>query len=333
MLVWKRGVLMERLRIVDVRGEGPLDSLCDTVYSGLSAEPKRLPPRLFYDREGSDLFEEITDLPEYYPTRTEQAILEENADEIVGMAGGPIAMIEFGSGSSRKTRVLIEAALRRQKRLDYAPIDISRAFLHETSQRLLDEYPDLSVTAVAGEYFDAAVNLPRSPCPRLILFLGSNIGNLAEDEAVEFLTRVCHAMEPEDRLLVGTDMVKDVTVLEAAYNDAQGVTARFNANVLQRINLELGGEFDLAAFRHHAPFDEAHQRIEMRLVSLRDQTVRIESLDTEFRFSEGEAIVTEWSQKYTRERFAAIAEPAGLRIEKSWSDGKGWFTEYLLCPA
>ena len=324
---------MERLRFVDVRGEGPHDSLCDTVYSGLIAEPKRLPPRLFYDREGSAIFEEITDLPEYYPTRTEQAILEENADEIVSAAGGPIAMVEFGSGSSRKTRALIEAVLRRQGRLDYAPIDISRAFLHETSQTLLDEYPGLSVTAVAGEYFDAARALPRSSCPRLILFLGSNIGNLAEDEAVEFLTRVRHAMEPEDRLLIGTDMVKDIGVLEAAYNDGRGVTARFNANVLRRINLELGGDFDLEAFRHQAPYDEDHQRIEMRLVSLCDQTVRIESLDTEFRFAEGEAIVTEWSQKYTRERFTALAQPAGLRIEKSWTDDLGWFTEYLLCPA
>jgi L-histidine N-alpha-methyltransferase len=324
---------MERLRFIDLRGEGPHDSLCDTVYTGLTATPKHLPPRLFYDREGSAIFEEITDLPEYYPTRTEQAILEANADEIVAFAGEPMALIEFGSGSSRKTRVLIEAALRRQKRLDYAPIDISRAFLHETSQTLLDEYPGLSVTAVAGEYFDAARALPRSSCPRLILFLGSNIGNLTEDEAVEFLTRVRRTMEPHDRLLIGTDMVKDVDVLEAAYNDAQGVTARFNGNVLRRINSELGGNFDLGAFRHHAPYDEAEQRIEMRLVSECDQMVRIESLDTDFIFAEGEAIVTEWSQKYTRERFGAIAAPAGLRIEKSWSDAQGWFTEYLLCPA
>ncbi|RYG24478.1 L-histidine N(alpha)-methyltransferase [bacterium] len=332
MLVLRRSS-MERLRFVDVRGESPHDSLCDTVYQGLSATPKRLPPRLFYDHDGSAIFEEITDLPEYYPTRTEQAILEAHADEIVRSMGDAIDMIEFGSGSSRKTRVLIEAALRRQKRLNYAPIDISRAFLHETAKTLLDDYEGLSITAVAGEYFDAALNLPRSSCPRLILFLGSNIGNLAADEAVEFLTRVRRAMEPEDRLLIGTDVVKEVGVLEAAYNDAQGVTARFNLNVLRRINAELGGSFDLAQFRHRAPYDREEQRIEMRLVSLCDQRVYVEAVDTEFEFAQGETIVTEWSQKYTRESFAALAEPAGLRIDRSWSDEKGWFTEYLLCPA
>lgn len=323
---------MQRLRFVDVRGDRPQDLLCETVFDGLSATPKRLPPRLFYDHQGSAIFEAITDLPEYYPTRTEQAILQDHADEIVAAVGEPLTLIEFGSGSSRKTRVLIEAALRRQGSLEYVPIDISRAFLRESSETLLGEYPGLTITALAGEYFDAAEALPPAAGPRLILFLGSNIGNLTHEEALDFLSRIRRSMQPQDRLLIGTDMVKDRTVLEAAYNDAQGVTADFNCNILERLNRELGGHFDLQQFRHHAPYDDAHQRIEMRLISKVAQHVRVDDLDTEFNFAEGEAIVTEWSQKYTRATFDALAAPAGLEIVKAWTDERAWFTEYLLSP-
>ncbi len=323
---------MQRLRFVDVRGDRPQEVLCETVFDGLSARPKRLPPRLFYDDQGSAIFEAITDLPEYYPTRTEQAILTDHADEIVTAVGGPITLIEFGSGSSRKTRVLIEAALARQETLEYIPIDISRAFLKESSETLLNEYPALTVTALAGEYFDAAEALPAAPGPRLILFLGSNIGNLTHEEATDFLTRIRRSMKSHDRLLIGTDMVKDRAILEAAYNDAQGVTAEFNCNVLERVNRELGGHFDLRQFRHHAPYDDAHQRIEMRLVSKVDQHVRVDDLDTEFGFDAGESIVTEWSQKYTRASFGQLTSSAGLEIVSDWADERAWFTEYLLCP-
>jgi L-histidine N-alpha-methyltransferase len=323
---------MQRLRFVDVRGDRPQEVLCETVFDGLSAQPKRLPPRLFYDNHGSAIFEAITDLPEYYPTRTEQAILTDHADEIVTAVGGQITLIEFGSGSSRKTRVLIEAALARQETLEYVPIDISRNFLKESSETLLNEYPALTITALAGEYFAAAEALPAADGPRLILFLGSNIGNLTHDEATDFLTRIRRSMKSQDRLLIGTDMVKDRSILEAAYNDAQGVTADFNCNVLERVNRELGGHFDLRQFRHHAPYDDAHQRIEMRLVSQVDQHVRVDDLDTEFGFHAGETIVTEWSQKYTRESFNALASSAGLEIVSAWTDERAWFTEYLLCP-
>jgi L-histidine N-alpha-methyltransferase len=315
-----------------MRGERPQDLLCDTVFRGLTEKPKRLPPRLFYDHEGSALFEAITDLPEYYPTRTEQAILQANAEEIIRAAGDGITMVEFGSGSSRKTRVLIEAALARQGSLHYVPIDISRSFLRESSETLLGEYPGLTVTAMAAEYFDAASALPSTEGPRLIIFLGSNIGNLTHTEAEEFLRRIRKGMKPHDRLLVGTDMVKDRAVLEAAYNDSQGITAKFNCNVLERVNRELGGHFDLSLFRHHAPYDDVHQRIEMRLVSLADQEVRIDALDSEFTFAKDEAIITEWSQKYTRESFAALCGPARLEITAAWTDERAWFTEYLLRP-
>ncbi len=325
-------VAQTRLRFDDVRGEGPPEAFCETLWRGLSATPKSIPPRFFYDRAGSDLFERITDLPEYYPTRTEAAILEAHADEIVAAVGAGMTLVEFGSGSSRKTRLLIEAALRRQNALTYVPIDISRAFLRESSEALLDEYPGLSIHALAGEYFDAARALPPADGPRLILFLGSNVGNLSHEEAVEFLRRVRASMAPHDRLLVGTDMVKEVAILEAAYDDAQGVTAAFNLNLLARINRELGAHFDLDGFVHAAPWDAENERIEMRLVSRGDQRVRVDALDHTFEFADGEAIVTEWSQKYTRESFASLCARARFDVDRIWTDERGWFVENLLCP-
>lgn len=323
---------MERLKFVDVRSEEASESFCQVVFEGLSRMPKQLPPRFFYDREGSDLFELITDLPEYYPTRTEQALLEAKAADILTQIGPGMTMIEFGSGSSRKTRILIEAALAREGTLHYVPIDISREFLRDCADTLLNDYPGMRITALAGEYFDAANALPCSDGPCLILFLGSNIGNLSHAEAGEFLARIRRGMRPQDRILVGVDQVKDVAVLEAAYNDAQGVTARFNLNLLARINRELDGHFDLSTFHHHAPYDAEKQRIEMRLISDRDQPVRVDYLETDFCFSEGEAIVTEYCQKYTAESFAALCEPVGLCVAAAWTDPNSWFTEYLLAP-
>lgn len=324
--------MRNRLTLVDVASSGNQDRLCDAVYAGLSATPKWLPPRLFYDPSGSELFEEITDLPEYYLTRTESAILEQRAGEIVKATGTGLTMVEFGSGSSRKTCLLIEAALARQTELHYVPIDISREFLAESAHSLLTRYEGLSITALAAEYFAAIDEIPAANGPRLILFLGSNIGNLTSAEAVEFLSRVRKVMRPEDRLLVGADQVKDPAVLFAAYNDGQGVTARFNRNLLGRINRELGGGFDLQCFEHYAPWDAEHQRIEMRLVSAVDQAVTVDDLETTFEFAEGEFIRTEWSQKYTAASFASLCAPAGLEIAEVWTDERGWFAEYLLRP-
>ena len=325
-------IAQERLEFVDVGTTLPESTLCETVYAGLNASPKSLPPRLFYDHAGSRLFETITELPEYYPTRTEAAILERFAPEILAAAGNDLTLVEFGSGSSRKTRLLLDALFARQSTLRYVPIDISRAFLRESAETLLREYPGLDVTALAGEYFDAAAALPAADGPRLILFLGSNIGNLPHEDAIRFLRLIRRGMKPHDRILVGTDRVKDRTILERAYDDTQGVTARFNLNLLARINREIGGTFDLARFRHAAPYDERRERIEMRLVSVGAQTARIDDLDTDFSFEDGEAIVTEWSQKYTPESFAALCAPAGLEIAASWSDEREWFTQWLLKP-
>jgi dimethylhistidine N-methyltransferase len=314
--------------------ESPLkrkqDDFCQAVFDGLHHDPKWLPSRFFYDRAGSELFERITELAEYYPTRCEQEILTVHALEIVANLGDQLSIVEFGSGSSTKTRTLIEAALATQPDLSYVTVDISRDFLRESAMNLLEDYRGLSVCAVAAEYSEAIALLPESDDARLILFLGSNIGNFCEKEGTDFLASIRKRMSRDDRLLVGVDLEKDRKVLDLAYNDPEGVTAEFNKNLLARINRELGGNFVLDQFRHTAPYDEEEHRIEMRLVSSCDQTVRISDLEEDHSFVDGEYIVTEWSHKYTRESFEAIAGNAGLEIVQEWRDSEGWFAEFLV---
>ena len=319
-----------RLQVITLPGHGRAGSFGEEVATGLSAAAKHLPCRFFYDDVGSRLFEQICTLPEYYPTRTEHAILQSAARDIVDAVGSEVALSEFGSGNSSKTRVLIEALLERQDRVLYAPIDISVAHLEQSAHRLLREYRRLWLTAIGGEYHDAIPHLPRHDGPRLILFLGGNIGNFAAPDAATFLGRVRREMTARDRLLVGFDRLKAIDVLEAAYNDGAGVTAAFNKNLLARINRELGGQFDVSTFAHHAPFVEAAQRIEMRLVSQRRQSVAVPAIDREFLFHEGEAIHTESCHKYSPGHFARLAEAAGLNVAESWTDRRGWFTLALL---
>ena len=302
------------------------------VSQGLAAAQKHLPCRFFYDTPGSHLFEQICSLPEYYPTRTEQAILQRHAPELTARAGDDLTLVEFGSGSSFKTRLLMDALLARQNQLHYLPIDISKEFLHHSALTLLTEYSDLSVTAIAGEYNDAIDALPPDSGPRLFLFLGSNIGNFEREEAIAFLRRMRRRMQPNDRLLLGVDLVKDPTVLEAAYNDAAGVTAAFNKNLLQRCNRELQADFDLAQFDHHAPFIPAESRIEMRLVSRCDQTVTLGATDERFHFRAGEFIHTEYSHKYTLSDVYTLCRQAGLETMACRQDERGWFNVSLLAP-
>lgn len=322
----------ERLRILDLRPHRESQTLAGVTLDGLSKSPKSLPCRFFYDSAGSILFEKICRLPEYYLTRTEQSILERFADEIVAACSGPISLVEYGSGSSCKTRILIDAALARQGTLQYSPIDISADFLIQSARSLLSEYPQLEITAIAAEYADALSALQTDRLPRLFLFLGSNIGNFEAAEAVAFLSSIRAQMLPADRLLVGADMVKEVSALEAAYNDSAGVTEAFNKNLLLRINRELGGQFDLESFVHHAPFIAGKNRIEMRLISRFNQDIKVAALDRRFHFDEGEYIHTEDSHKYTPESFAAICSEAGLSIHRVWSDEHCWFTVNLLGP-
>ncbi len=311
-------------------------TLAEVVADGLSQSPKRLPCRFFYDSRGSHLFERISGLPEYYLTRTEQSILQDFAPEMIEAAsegtGKNISLIEFGSGSSCKTRILIEAALARQERVEYVPIDISTDFLLASSLGLLAEYNRLSITAIAAEYNDGIHAIPGHDQPRLILFLGSNIGNFEQADAVEFLTRVRRQMTEADRILVGVDMVKDTSLIEAAYNDCAGVTEEFNKNLLIRINEELGGQFNPDKFEHRAPFVARESRIEMWLMSRHEQSVAVRSLDREFSFAEGEGIHTENSHKYTPVSMEFICRAAGLEVQTYWSDPREWFGVMLLRP-
>ena len=302
------------------------------VADGLSKQQKSLPCRYFYDLAGSKLFEQICELPEYYLTRTEQKIFEDHVTDIIDALGHELAIVEFGSGNSVKTRLLINAALNRQKHLHYIPIDISSSFLKTSSHALLGEIDQLSITAIAAEYTDAIPIIPDLQEPRLFLFIGSNIGNFNRAEAVSFITKIRKQMGLRDRLLISFDLVKASHILEAAYNDSAGVTAAFNKNLLTRINRELGANFSISEFDHYAPFVQEHSRIEMRLISKYPQRVYINNLQQGFTFEQGEYIHTEDSHKYTFESFAEICRAAGLETQTQWLDKHKWFAVALLKP-
>lgn len=321
-----------RLRLITPPAGHRAESLSEVVLAGLNASPKRLPCRFFYDLEGSHLFERICELPEYYLTRTEHSILSRRAPEMIEAAGDDIAIVEMGSGSSLKTRLLLDAALARQDRLHYSAIDISKDFLRHCADTLIAEYPRLDVTAIAAEYTDGIGAAPEHNGTRLFLFLGSNLGNFTTGEARDFLLHIREVMTPKDRLLVGIDLVKERPIIEAAYNDAAGVTELFNKNLLRRINVELGGRFNLDCFRHDAPYVEVANRIEMRLHSLREHDVAVAALDREFHFDEDEYILTEYSHKYTPEAFLSLAHSAGLSAKQVWTDPREWFAVVLLQP-
>jgi L-histidine N-alpha-methyltransferase len=310
-------------------------SLCfaNAVLDGLSRTEKRLCSRFLYDDEGSRIFDEITALPEYYLSRCEDHILATRAGEIVDCLAPGFSIVELGSGSSAKTRHLIRAALARQRRLVYAPIDISADHLKRAAHALVHEYDGLLVAAVAGEYADALHTLAPSPWNRLYLFLGSNLGNYEGTEARQFLRMVSGAMGGNDRLLVGIDLDKDGSRLHAAYNDSKGVTARFNKNVLARINRELKGGFDLDSFEHHAPFIREKGHVEMRLVSKKRQKVAVGALKRKFSFEKGESILTEVSAKYTDIGFASLCKSAGLSCQRWWSDPRNDYRVLLLAKS
>ena len=326
----------ERLRVHDLAVEQVRDRLADDVRRGLcSAARKFLPPKYFYDELGSQLFEAICLLPEYYLTRAESEIFARCSDEIAGAAaqGSAVTLFELGSGSASKTRRVIEALLRRQRRLLYVPVDISTPALEESAHALLQDYPALAVTAYAGDY-DAA--LPRlgenldDAVRALVLFLGSNIGNFDRGEARDFLRRVRRVLRAGDRLLVGADLKKDPAVLEAAYDDALGVTAAFNLNLLARINRELQADFHVRAFRHVALYDEREGRVEMHLESTRTQTVRIHALDLDVHFGAGERIHTENSYKYDLAELSALAAATGFESARTWLDTSERFSSNLF---
>jgi L-histidine N-alpha-methyltransferase len=301
----------------------------EDVMRGLGSHPRRLPPKLFYDSEGSHLFEQITETPEYYPTRTERGILKQYAGEIIAYAGNNLTLVELGAGSASKTQVLIEALLRRQLRADFYPVDVSSSALEGALATLNGHFPRLRVSPIVADYTHRLPELNALPGRKLVLFIGSTIGNFEPDEALAFLKSIRSSLQAGDALLIGFDLIKDADVLHAAYNDAQGVTAAFNKNILVRINSELGGNFDLDAFKHVAFWNWRKSRIEMHLESLRAQTVWIEDLGRSFHFEQHERIHTENSYKFSNASIARLLRRSGFRLEKSWLDSKGWFCEAL----
>ncbi len=306
-----------------VDAAGP--SFRDDVIAGLSLERKRLSPKYFYDERGSRLFEAICRQPEYYLTRTEEGILAAAAEEIAALVGPESLLVELGSGASRKVRLLLEAM--RPSR--YLGVDISRDFLLQSTRRLAADYPWLEVHAAWAD-FSERLRVPAGVEGRraVAFFPGSSIGNFAPAEAEAFLARLRQALPPGSGVLIGVDLVKDRRVLEAAYNDAAGVTAAFNLNLLERMRRELGASVEPGNFRHRAFFDAAASRIEMHLVSQCPQTLVVD--EHRFAFARGETLHTENSCKYSREGFQALAGRAGYRSSAVWSDAEGLFSVHYL---
>lgn len=311
-----------------------LPSFAEEVRAGLSASERSLPCRFFYDEVGSKIFEEICSLDEYYLTRVERSLLHERAAEIAAWFEGDVELVEFGSGSAEKTRVLIDALLTSRESLVYVPIDISRSALEESAEALLLDHPGLSVHAICGEYETALASLRGEQArPRLVLWLGSSIGNLHKPDAAAFLRRVSAELSPRDRMLVGIDLRKDRERLERAYDDSAGVTARFNKNLLTRINRELGGNFDPNQFEFEARYREDSGAVESSLVSACDQTVDIEEIDASFSFARGQRIHTENSYKYSLDEIETLTHDANMRYETRWLDDDRDYSVNLFAPA
>ena len=299
------------------------------VWDGLHREPKELSPKYFYDQRGSELFEEITEVAEYYPTRTETRLLAGLAPELESEIGGVHSLVEIGSGSSRKTRLLL-AAMHSLAR--YVPVDISADFLQDAAAGLARDFPRLAVQPVVADFtepFALPGGASADTAGNLGFFPGSTIGNFTPDAAVDLMTQLGRTLGPRSRLLIGVDTTQDPALLIPAYDDAAGVTAEFNLNLLDRINRELGGDFDRRAFRHLARHDPQQGRIEMHLVSQRAQEVHVRG--RAFAFAEGETIHTENCYKYSPSQFLRMAHAAHWRCERSWQDGgRTGFTVYLL---
>jgi dimethylhistidine N-methyltransferase len=320
-----------RLEILTLEPHAAPATFADDVRDGLGGAAKTLPPKYFYDDLGSRLFEAICALPEYYLTRAEREILERYAGEIVARVAGPVELVEFGSGSAEKTRLLVAALLERQTEVHYVPVDISVGALEASAHAMLDRFPGVRITAFASDYEGALGRLrEHGPAARLALFLGSNVGNLDDAQANAFLSGVRAALRPDDALLLGADLKKSAAVLEAAYDDPLGVTAAFNLNMLVRINRELGADFDVRRFAHRARYDERDGVVRMHLVSLEAQTVEIRALGMRVAFAEGETIHTEDSRKYDVDDLSRMARGAGFRRAETWFDAERRFSSSLF---
>lgn len=295
----------------------------DDVRNGLLSDPKELPPKWFYDDRGSELFDEITRLDEYYPTRAEREILLSSSNEMAVLSGAD-TIIELGSGTSEKTRILLAAFEQTGQLERFVPFDVNEAFLTAACDQIARDHPGVSIHGFVGDFEHHLPELPRGGT-RMVAFLGSTIGNLDESGRSRFLDDLVEGLRPGDSLLLGTDLVKDVARLEAAYDDARGVTAEFNRNVLRVINRQLGADFDVDSFRHVAFFDHEHERIEMWLESRGQSVVDIADLGMKVQLADGEAIRTEISCKFTKDRVEREMAGAGLRLAEWWTDPAGDF--------
>ncbi len=305
----------------------------DDVRRGMTGRPKSLPPKYFYDRAGSLLFERITELPEYYPTRTESSLLAEILPDLVGQFL-PDDIVEIGSGTSEKTRRVLDAVSRGGRPIRYVPLDVDRLTLETSAERLLRDYPDLTVHAVVGDFERDLGHVPAPAGRRLAMFLGSTIGNLDEPEQRRLLAGLRDLLrEPGDRVLLGVDLVKDVKTLEAAYNDSAGVTAEFNRNILRVVNRAVDGDFDPETFRHVAFYNERAARIEMHLMAEATHAVRLRRLGLTVGFLRGEAIWTESSYKFTRPGVESLLDATGLRLHRWHVDPANHFALALIRPA
>lgn len=313
------------------------EQVATAVRAGLASTPKRLPPWLFYDEAGSQLFDEITGLPEYYLTRTERSILARHADEMIARAAGSatkaaprLRVAELGAGSAEKTRILLRAAVALQGEVLYEPVDVSATALLVAQARIEREIPAVRVRPLAMDYTNGFAFQPTGPDERrLVLYIGSSIGNFEPEEAAHLLAKVRAQLHPGDGMLLGVDLVKDEQTLLPAYDDAAGTTAAFNKNMLARLNRELCANFDVDAFTHRAVWNPQHSRMEMHLESCAPQSVRFAALDFEVEFAAGETIHTESSYKYRRDDVEAMMERAGFAPAGRWTDERGWFAVYL----
>jgi L-histidine Nalpha-methyltransferase len=304
----------------------------DELRYGLQQQPKTIPAQYFYDERGSQLFEQICDLPEYYLTRTETAIFADCADQLAHITG-PCEILELGSGSSTKTRLLLDAyaRLRPKEPLHYGPIDVSPTILELSAQALLQDYPQLQIHSYVSTYELALSQLRPTTAPsRLICFIGSSLGNFAPADCDRLLGQISAALQPGEFFLLGIDLRKPQAILEAAYDDAQGVTAAFNLNMLQHLNDRFGGDFDLAQFEHVALYNPIAHQIEMHLRSRQTQTVQLTALDLTLEFAEGETILSEISRKFDPTAMQMLLQAQGLDVQQMWTDAQNWFG-VILC--
>jgi L-histidine N-alpha-methyltransferase len=313
----------------DIRIDSHLDgneerSLADDVLDGLTRPFKELPPKHFYDARGAELFDQICELPEYYPTRAERAILEGAAEELAELTGA-VELVELGSGTAAKTRVLLDALEAAGTLRRYIPVDVTESMVRDCAEELTSEYPGLRVHGVIGDFERHLDRVPPATGPRIVAFLGGTIGNFPPGSRRRFLRKIARLLGPDDHLLMGTDLVKDPRMLEAAYDDAQGVTAEFNRNVLRVLNRELQADFDPDDFEHVAVFDHEHEWIEMRLRARREHTTVVRGLDLPVHFAAGEELRTEISAKFTPERLEGDLSAAGLELVRWLTDPDGLF--------